>query len=108
MTYYPDKWLIVKTPQCYKVFGVWCGGYTSGDSWKLNSGISSFEEFDDYILFHGYSGSTYKCMKTGYGSSAYGYSILQSFGDTLHVIPDSENEMSALLDQIKFELNQVI
>ena len=99
-TYYPDRWLILKTPQCYKVFGVWFGGYARGDSWKLNSGISDVEEFDDSYLFHGYSGSIYHCYKNNYGSSVYGYSVVHSFGDQMRVIENTKQAMSAVLDTV--------
>jgi hypothetical protein len=98
-TYYPDRWLILKTPQCAKVFGVWCGGYTTGDSWKLNSGITKIEEFDDYYLFHGYSGSIYHCRKNSYGSTAYGYSVVQSFGDQMRVIANTKQEINAVAEK---------
>lgn len=100
MTYYPERWLLVKTPICYKVFGLWYGGYAKGDSWKLNSGIKKVEICDDHILFHGYSGSVYDCHKNNYGSSVYGYSVLKGFGDAVEVVSDFESEMSALLEQI--------
>jgi hypothetical protein len=100
MTYIPDKWLLLKMPECYKVFGVWYGGYAKGDSWKLNSGIKKVEEHDKYILFHGYSGSVYHCRKNNYGSSVYGLSVLKGFGDAVEVVSDFESEMSAILEQI--------
>lgn len=76
MTYTPDKWLIIKCPTCYKVFGTWHGGYLDGDSWRTNSGITNVEEESDYYLFYGESGSVYKCHKGHYGSTAYGLSVL--------------------------------
>jgi hypothetical protein len=90
MTYYPDRWLILKMPECYKVFAVWCGGYLTGDSWKLNSGITKVEEFDEYYLFHGHSGSIYNCHKNGYGSSSYGYSVIMGFGESVEIVRDEK------------------
>lgn len=65
-----DNWVIIriKDPQDDKIAGWkvligWSGGYADGDSWRMNSGIKSWEEFDDHYLFHGYSGSAYKCNK---------------------------------------------
>jgi len=78
----PDRWLIIKTPECYKVFATWAGGYLDGDSWKLNSGIAKMEEDGDHFLFIGASGSTYRCHKKCYGTTAYGASILQGFEET--------------------------
>ena len=39
------------------------GGYGGGDSWRMNSGIKSFTEDDEYYYFKGLSGSVYKCYK---------------------------------------------
>ena len=63
----PDNWVIIEIPTenetFYKVLVGWSGGYLGGDSWRMNSGITSYEEKDDYYLFYGYSGSVYKCYK---------------------------------------------
>ena len=42
--YKPENWVIVKINDVYKVFGGWRGGFATGDSWKLNSGIEAIEE----------------------------------------------------------------
>jgi hypothetical protein len=80
----PDKWIIVSFTnngnRICKVFATWAGGYLDGDSWKLNSGIKSVTEDDDYFYFSGYSGSTYKCHKKGYGvATSYSQSIIDKF-----------------------------
>jgi hypothetical protein len=54
--YNPDKWMVVKitgndSPPVYKVFACWAGGYLDGDSWKLNSGITTVKENTDYYFF---------------------------------------------------------
>jgi hypothetical protein len=74
----PEQWKILKIDNFYKVFATWRGGYLDGDSWKLNSGIVKIEEDGDFYLFHGYSGSIYKCHKNEYGSSSYTQGILES------------------------------
>lgn len=74
----PEKWLIVKTPQCYKVFGVWRGSYLYGESWSLNSGITKVEEDGEYLIFHGHTDSVYRCHKGEYGTSSYGAGILDN------------------------------
>lgn len=83
MTYYPDKWMLVKATDgdhvCYKVFASFYGGFTSGQSWKLNSGIDKVEVVDDHYLFHGRSGSIYACHKNCYGAHSYGLSVLDSW-----------------------------
>jgi len=65
MIHQPDYWQVIKiqTPDegpIFKVFATWVGGYTQGDAWKLNSGITEvrFNE-PPYIEFVGYSGSSY-------------------------------------------------
>ena len=66
----PERWVILKiegNETYYRVFGGWSGGYTSGDSWRMNSGIVGIEEDEDYYYFEGHSGSWYKCNKNGYG-----------------------------------------
>ena len=63
--YSPDRWVIVKLDHkensTYKVLGGWSGGYLDGDSWRLNSGIESYEQQGKKIVFKGYSGSEYHC-----------------------------------------------
>jgi len=70
--YLPDNWVVLKIKEgkldsgFYKVLAGWSGGYLYGDSWRMNSGISEVTEDGDYLLFHGYSGSVYRCYKGGY------------------------------------------
>ena len=45
----PDKWLVLKIGDLYKVYGTWYGGYLGSDSWKINSGIVKVEE-DEYFF----------------------------------------------------------
>jgi hypothetical protein len=66
--YTPDNWVVLKigvNPDdiIYKVLAGWSGGYTTGDSWKLNSGIVKTEVDGNYYRFIGYSGSVYVCHK---------------------------------------------
>jgi len=80
--YTPDKWLIVTISGYdphYRVFATWSGGYLDGDSWKMNSGITSVTEDDYYYYFKGSSGSVYNCRKTSYGSNGYGLSVINNF-----------------------------
>ena len=66
--YTPDNWVVLKlNDKFYKVLGGWSGGYLDGDSWRMNSGIERTERIDDYYIFHGFSGSVYKCHVNGYG-----------------------------------------
>ena len=81
--YIPDSWMIVKitgTDPHYRIFGSWSGGYLDGDAWRLNSGVKSVEEDDDYYYFKGHTGSVYQCHKEGYGiRSSYASSVLEGF-----------------------------
>ena len=65
--YKPDNWVIIEITvddeTYYKVLAGWSGGYLDGDSWRMNSGIVSVEEDDEYYYFKGFSGSVYKCRK---------------------------------------------
>ena len=77
--YRPNRWLVVKINSKephYRVFATWGGGYLNGDEWKLNSGITKVSLIDDDYHFEGSSGSVYICHKTSYGSTGYGWSIL--------------------------------
>lgn len=83
-TYNPDKWLLIKiggTDPHYRVFGTWSGGYITSDSWRLNSGIASVTEDEDFYYFKGSSGSVYNCRKGMYGSNAYGWSVITGMQD---------------------------
>ena len=83
MAYTPEEWVLVKIsgPQPhYRVFGSWRGGYLSGDSWRMNSGVTSVKEVDDYYEFYGKSGSCYRCHKKAYGiRSPYNGSVLGNY-----------------------------
>ena len=85
--YIPDKWVIIKITTAeetlYKVAASFCGDYTHGDSWKINSGIVSVKETDDYYDFIGYSGSVYRCYKQSYGLSVLTAGVVQSFTEQL-------------------------
>jgi len=65
--YTPDNWIILRINSgseiIYKILAGWSGSYLYGSSWKLNSGVTRYEEGGDYILFHSYSGSVYRCHK---------------------------------------------
>ena len=69
MTYKPDNWVVVKSPADghMRVLAGWFGGYTQGDSWRMNSGITKCEETEYTFEFYGSSGSVYSCDKSLYG-----------------------------------------
>lgn len=99
--YTPDTWVIVKitNPENgkfhHRVFAGWYGGYTGGDSWQLNSGITKVERTNvdghDAFLFHGVSGSIYQCFVGAYKMSGYQASVLASY--------QKHNQMDALTQE---------
>ena len=59
MNYKPDTWVMLEITDgkdtFYKIFGGWSGGYLDGDSWRMNSGVETVTEDDDYYYFKGAS-----------------------------------------------------
>jgi hypothetical protein len=65
-----DNWIVIELngdDHHYRVAMAWKGGYTTGDSWRINSGITSCTETDTDVTFNGSSGSKYVCSKARYG-----------------------------------------
>jgi hypothetical protein len=82
-TCHPESWVLLKitgaTPH-YRVFGSWRGGFTSGDSWRMNSGVVSVTQEGDFYHFRGYSGSVYVCHCNTYGHlGAYNNAVLHDY-----------------------------
>lgn len=80
----PECWKVIEFTKdgetIRKVFGGWRGGYLHGDSWRLNSGIVKTEDIGDAYIFHGSSGSQYKCYKNLEGiNGVYLHSIFNGF-----------------------------
>lgn len=81
--YIPDNWVIIKikgNDPHYRVLAGWSGGYTTGDSWRMNSGITRYERDGDYFLFYGHTGSCYRCHRDTYGlkmNNAYVWTSLK-------------------------------
>lgn len=99
MSYYtPDNWVVIHikgdNPH-YRVLAGWSGGYTQGDSWKLNSGITKVIEEDDYYLFIGSSGSTYACHKDAYGlrmnNSHIWHQLQERHGDKVEMMDEDSD-----------------
>lgn len=92
--YKPDRWVVIKltptdgTPHHYRVFGSWGGSYIHGQSWQMNSGITSVKEHKDHYYFSGSSGSVYCCPKRSYGYFSYGLSVLSN------IIEESKDDVS--------------
>ena len=94
--YTPDRWVVItiSTPEgdLDRVLGGWYGGYLGSDSWQINSGIERVEEHPDHFLFHGYSGSVYKCYKGSYGLTNLTASVLNGAKDRVICINKYEQE----------------
>ena len=97
--YNPDKWVMLKfnhnSEVIYKILATFYGGYLSGDSWKLNSGVTKIEEDGQCYLFHGSSGSVYRCHKNAYGMGGYTSGIYASFRKQVDETDGVEMELMA-------------
>ncbi len=95
--YNPDKWVMLKFIHngsvIYKILATFYGGYLSGDSWKLNSGCTKIEEDGQCFLFHGSSGSVYRCHKNAYGMGGYTSGVYASFQKEVAGADDVEMEL---------------
>jgi hypothetical protein len=84
----PDKWIVLQITDgkdlVNKVLAGWYGGYLGSDMWRLNSGNTKEQEFDDRWEFTGSSGSVYVCYKDNYGMSSYMRSVLDNLKSTNH------------------------
>ena len=84
-SYTPDRWVMLEitglgSEPIRKIFAGWYGGFASGDSWKLNSGVTSIRVDDSgHYEFDGQSGSTYHCHVNTHGMSSYMFSVLASW-----------------------------
>lgn len=95
-SYIPDNWVVIKfldDDPHYRVLAGWSSGYTTGSSWRMNSGIVRAEHDEDYIKFVGSSGSSYKCHAETYGlkmNNAHVWTQLQQIhGDKVELIDES-------------------
>lgn len=101
MEYNPDNWVVLKITNeqetIYKVLAGWSGGYLSGDSWRMNSGITGVEKQAYLYGFYGSSGSVYWCLEGEYRLSmaiAGVYNQLKErFGDRVELMPENTNWM---------------
>jgi hypothetical protein len=93
--YFPDNWVVIKLKgddPHYRVLAGWSGGYTTGDSWRMNSGITKVELKGDQYIFYGSSGSQYICHKECYTlrmNNAHVWSTLEkNHGDKVEMMPE--------------------
>jgi hypothetical protein len=99
--YFPDNWVVVKLKgddPHYRVLAGWSGGYTTGNSWRMNSGIVRVTEDKHCFNFYGSTGSCYQCRKTSYclrKNNAYIWSQLQEqHGDKVEMMPEDTDWMN--------------
>lgn len=99
--YFPDNWVIIKIKgddPHYRVLGGWSGGYTTGDSWRMNSGITKVEFENDQYIFHGSSGSKYICHKDTYGlrmnNAHVWYATEAQHGDKVELMKENTDWMN--------------
>lgn len=94
--YTPDNWVVIKLDDGadphYRVLAGWSGGYTTGDSWRINSGITKVNESDEYYDFSGSSGSTYRCSKHSYmlrmNTAGIWNQLQKLHGDKVKLMPE--------------------
>jgi len=97
-----DNWVVIKLDNGvdphYRLLVGTSGGYTTGDSWRLNSGITKVEEDDRAYYFSGSSGSTYRCGKNSYTlrmNNAHIWSQIQELhGDKARLMPEDTDWMN--------------
>ena len=105
--YTPDNWVVLKITNegetLYKVLAGWSGGYLDGDSWRMNSGITSVEDHETYYSFYGYSGSVYKVWKGHYGlrmnNAGVCNQLKERFGDAVELMPEDTEWMDLNYEQ---------
>lgn len=93
--YNPDNWVVIKIKgddPHYRVLAGWSGGYATGDSWRMNYGITECVFDGDYWYFSGSSGSVYKCYVDSYGlrmNNAHIWKRLKErHGDKIEMLED--------------------
>ena len=98
---FPDNWVVIKIKgddPHYRVLAGWSGGYTTGDSWRMNSGITRVEDDGDTFVFYGASGSSYYCAKEQYGlrmNNAYVWESLKNkHGDKVELMDEHTDWLS--------------
>lgn len=99
--YHPDNWVVIKImgdDPHYRVLAGWSGGYTTGDSWRMNSGITRVEQTEYLYRFYGSSGSCYECSKNSYClrmNNAHVWAHLQDrYSDRAELMPEDTDWMN--------------
>lgn len=98
----PDYWQLLKLTHdgetIYKVFATWVGGYTTGDAWKINSGIVKVIEGDGFYDLIGHSGSIYRVSnhENVYRTNSYSGGILNN-------LIESAKKVNGVIEIIPFQ-----
>lgn len=99
-SYCPDGWVFLEKTytdtgeKYYSIFGCWWGGFSSGDSWKLSSGMTkevTCRQHGEHESFNcpQESGSTYLVSFTVYNRlNSYSLGVLSSLIDSADSIPN--------------------
>lgn len=81
----PDLWVVVEisgsqVPKTYhRVLAGWHGGFLTGDSWRISSGVVAITSDDDFWLIHNHSGSIYRCHKNAERMNMLMSDVLNSY-----------------------------
>ena len=98
--YNADNWVVLKfsgEDPHYRVLVGWSGGYITGNSWRLSSGITKVEEDESFFYFYGSGGSRYRCYREAYMlrmNTAPAWAKLQELhGDKVEMMPEDTDWM---------------
>lgn len=103
-SYTPDRWVMLEitgkgSEPIRKIFAGWYGGFTGGDSWKLNSGVTNIRVDDSgHYEFDGQSGSTYHCHVNTHGMSGYMFSVLASWRNMYPSVDIKEIDLEMIVE----------
>ena len=96
-----DNWVVIflnSNDPHYRVLVGTSGGYLTGDSWRMNSGIVKVEEDENFYAFLGASGSAYICNKQSYClrmNSAHVWRAMQEqHGDKVSLMDENTDWMN--------------
>lgn len=110
--YNPDVWVIVEisgaevSETYHRILAGWHGGFTTGNSWKISSGVVKILDSGELWEIHNHSGSIYQCHKNCERLSTMTANILSSYvnqntdGIAIKVV-----DIATILDQYKGENN---
>ena len=102
--YTPDRWTMLEitglgSKPIRKIFAGWYGGFTQGDSWKLNSGVTAVRiDAEGHYEFDGQSGSTYFCHANTHGMSVYMYSVLTDWRNMYPHVDFKEIDLEMIVE----------